>query len=277
MRCRVIDLSTGNHNDNAERNHPSRDVSAVHAIGFGGLCMFAVCVAMIVAMGAATVFYFKHSDVDQQTMLGQTSIILRDSAEVIEDREAEMTGEPDTETSEEADEVADSEADADEAERVSRTKEVLVFSIEASDDMQACINYRGLELRGKLKLYGGDAETAVYILRNIAPVDESTPEDVKLAMGSTDGTLDSTYIRVSIRVPKSGLTGDHIGRWALDYSYGPSSLELGDWCVLYEDGSALMGSNRGEDVVNTLSAELEAMSSPCTWEQRGDDIVLEGN
>lgn len=235
--------------------------------------MFAVCVAMIVAMGAATVFYFKHSDVDEQTMLGQVNVILRDNAEAIEDREAEMAGEPDTETTETTEEADE----ADEAERVSRTKEALVFSIEASDDMQACINYRGLELRGKLKLYGGDAETAVYILRNIAPVDESTPEDVKLAMGSTDGTLDSTYIRVSIRVPKSGLTGDRIGRWALDYSYGPSSLELGDWCVLYEDGSALMGSNRGEDVVNTLSAELEAMSSPCTWEQRGDDIVLEGN
>ena len=198
---------------------------------------------LIVSMVMATVFHLHYSSVDEQAVPGSMTLSISATTGL----------------------TTDSDSDAESS---------TIYSVTINSDMRATIDYLGLKLRGWFKLVGGDADTLMYLLKGVELAEEPASEVAK-AMGAKEGgALDTSGIKVYIRMPRSGLQGDWVGIWVVDYRYIPTSVQFGDWCIVREDGTALAGSERGGDTVQTLKELLEAKSASYTWTRRGDDLEL---
>ena len=204
--------------------------------------------ALLVAMGLATLYGFKYGNVDETVMPGY--VCIKDNG-------------------------------------------ATRFALRVDDDLDAEAFFNGVNITGHLTLDGAEKDTILYRFTKIEVVDDEqamlVPPAEQVAdsqdaerepAGSTSQDsvppeeMDSSGVILLVRVPRSGLTGNHVGPWMMYYVYQPTDETVSDWVFLQEDGTALLGTGEIANPMTAMRDQLLAKTTSTTWTSEGNTITL---
>lgn len=157
-----------------------------------------------------------------------------------------------------------------------------VLAMHIDDDMQAEITYRDWSLKGTLALDGAEEDTVLYKLNDAEFTNDTEPEPVEhpatdAEEGADSGTTDAEPGPpiLLVRVPRSGLQGDHTGPWMVYFTYTAADLLSSDWVFIEEGGKARVGNSTTLNPMTMLRKDLMKQAQRTTWERVDGAIVLD--
>lgn len=195
-------------------------------------------VALLVAMGLATLYGLRYGNVDESVMVGEVSII--DGKNLLFSMKA------------------DEQKNVEICYNGLKLKGTLHLDGAEKDT----ILYRMAVKEAEPDLEEGHA----------------TPEQAERVDGwlswAENSKLDPADVIMLVRVPRSGLTGDFVGPWMMYSVYQPEEDTTSDWMFLHDDGVALTGVGGIGNPMTAMREDLEKKTEETTWSVDGHTITI---